>query len=130
MRNYLGISCLGWENLLADKGFGDIAVFDALGYVPGFIVRIDPRTIKEQIEERYAYFGAWTKMAILDGEHSNAEPGDVVFNAQTLGFEGPGDPVLMPHAKFEHNGERIYAYRFAIFVVIDAQGDAWYTRLD
>ena len=129
MRNYLGISCLGWENLIKGRA-DDAAVFDALGYVPAFVNNIDPRPIKEQIEERYQYFTSWKQMAILDGEHSNAEPGDVVFNAKTLAFEYPGDPAMRATAKFEHNGERIYAYQYGVFVVIDAQGDAWYTRLD
>ncbi len=91
--------------------------YDALGYIPHFLVPEDTRPAKEQFTERYIY-GGWSK---FEGH---------TLNLKTMALKYPGDPPMLPLAVAELGHEKIYVYPHAWVLILQPDGSFEVARLD
>ena len=90
--------------------------YDALGYIPHFLVNDDPRPARVQFDQ--SYLGGWYK---VDG---------FTLNHETMSLKFPGDPPLLPLAKAELRHEKIYVYPHAWVLILQLDGQFEVARLD
>jgi hypothetical protein len=91
-----------------------------LGYLPDILLDSDPRPMKEQIKDRYAYGGGWNPMS-----------GMTLLDGRTLHY--PGDPLFEPIAKIVLEGDRsefAYLYEHDFVAIIQADGTFEVSRMD
>ncbi len=104
----------GWA--LIDKRM----TMDHLGAIPLLISQDDPRPLKEQIDDNYAFGGGWRCGGF----------GKFAFDQATATAKYPGDCPMKPLARFLCRDETLYFYDHAIVAVVDAQGTAEFSRMD
>lgn len=92
---------------------------DHLGLIP-MLITASGEPFKEQIQRNYAHGGGW----------SSAGFSRMTFDPATSAAKYPGDPAMEPLAKFEQEGETLFFYQHAIVAVVDAQGNAEFSRMD
>src|SRR5882672_5677563 len=90
--------------------------YDALGYIPHFLVTEDTRPAKEQFNQHY--IGGWHK---FEGH---------TLNLKTMSLKYPGDPPLLPLAKAELGHEKVYVYPHAWVLILRPDGSFEVARLD
>lgn len=80
------------------------------GYIPGWLDENDPRPAREQLDAAYGHGGGWRPMQgwKLDGK--------------MMRISYPGDPPLRPVAMGSLRDERIFVYRHAWVMILQADG--------
>ena len=90
-----------------------------LGCIPEFLSADDPRSLAEQIDERYAHGGGWRPLA------------GFTFNPSSGIAQFPGDGPLQPLAFTSHNDEVLIVYRYAFCCIYNTETLAYeVARLD
>ena len=87
-------------------------------YLPQIISSEDPRTIKEQINAKYAHGGGFMK---FEG---------FTFDPKTKSIQYPGDPVFKALAEIKVRDETAYYYTSDWVVVVQKTGEWEATRMD
>ena len=95
-------------------------IADFLGYLPDIVLAIDPRPIKEQVEERYAHGGGYFPYG----------KGNWTFNPERKTIKYPGDPTFMPIAELKVRDELFIVYENAICCVLQKDGTFDIIRMD
>jgi hypothetical protein len=92
---------------------------EQLGFLPEILTDSDPRSVKEQLEDRYAHGGGWRP---ITGMHMNPETRVMYF---------PGDPPFKPAALTEIGEEVVIFYPLcSLLAVIQPDGSYQVTRVD
>ena len=95
---------------------------DHLGYIPRVLSDNDPRPMKEQINDRYAYGGGWSP--VPGYKHKMGEGGILKY---------PGDPAHKPLARIQLSDGRsefMYFYEHSIVAIVQADGSFEVSRMD
>lgn len=90
-----------------------------LGLIPAFLKESDPRSAREQINDRYAHGGGWFS---IKGFKHNAEDNSIKY---------PGNPRMRPIATaWLHDKERIFIYPHGWVMILQPDGQFNIARLD
>jgi hypothetical protein len=92
---------------------------DHLGLIP-MLVHSTGEPLKQQINRNYSHGGGWNPAGFSK----------MVFNPADCSAKYPGDPAMLPLASFDNQGEMLYFYDYAIVAVVDADGNAEFSRMD
>lgn len=106
-------------------GHGDIV--ERLGYVPGFFDNNDPRSAKEQLNERYAHGGGWLPVkgfTFVKGASMNECR---LVGSDNMLFRPYAAAILHPDGDVP---ETIIAFDHAMFVIEQVDGTWEAARLD
>jgi hypothetical protein len=89
-----------------------------LGYLPGLLTNEDPRSVSEQLNEKYSHGGGWRPMQgwTLDKE------------SMTLYY--PGDPPMRPLATSQLRSETLWFYQHDTLCVVQSDGTFEVSRVD
>ncbi|HEU5116458.1 MAG TPA: hypothetical protein VFT74_07260, partial [Isosphaeraceae bacterium] len=99
---------------------------DLLGFIPTFILDSDPRSLQEQIEERYAHGGGWRPMDGWTHEWVRR-----IGQGTVLDICYPGDPWLSPVASTTLRNQRLFVYQHAwVAIATEASSSIEIARLD
>lgn len=89
-----------------------------LGRIPSFLFCDDPRSAREQFDERYAFGGGWRPMPHWQ------------YDKETRAIAYPGDPPLHPIAETTLRDELILLYPSAWVAIIQPDGAFEVARMD
>lgn len=92
---------------------------DVLGLIPDIITVRDPRSVAEQVADRYAHGGGWSPYG--QDKWQMDEDGTLHY---------PGDPAFKPLAMTEVHGETVRFYDHAIVSVRHTDGSFSVVRMD
>jgi hypothetical protein len=99
---------------------------EMIGFIPSFLDLNDPRSAKEQFNERYAHGGGWDPFQT--GNIAD-EPGrKFIVKANSLDY--PGDPPMRIIAEAKLRDEVIRVYDCAWVAIIQPNGDYEICRMD
>lgn len=87
-----------------------------LGQVPAWLDESDPRSAREQINEKYV-FGGWSDFK-----------GPKLGKGNAMCY--PGDPPQLPIAEIVFRDEHIYAYQSEFWCILSSDGSTTFARLD
>jgi hypothetical protein len=93
---------------------------DLLGFIPDFILEMDPRPAREQINDRYAHGGGWHPFG----------KGEWVYDPASGSIKYPGDPAYLPVAKGQLRDETILVYKHAWVCIVQKDGSFEVSRMD
>lgn len=93
---------------------------DMLGYIPEFLIADDPRSAREQFNDRYAMIGG-------GGWHRTAARGLVMKDD---GLHFPGDPVMVLLAEAKLRDETIRFYNRSWVSITQPDGSYEIARMD
>lgn len=91
---------------------------ERVGFIDTFLSELDPRSAKDQINERYAHGGGWCPM-----EGWSLDP-------KTFAIAYPGDPSLRPISEAKLRDEHIIVYDDAWVAIIQPDGTFEVARID
>ena len=91
---------------------------DSLGLIPFWLDPDDPRPAREQLNEHYAHGGGWRPQAGFK------------FNKRDMSVRFPGDPPFRPIAMMKFRDEKIIAYQYAYFMILQKDGSFEICRMD
>ena len=90
-----------------------------LGFLPDILTNEDPRSVKEQLEDRYAHGGGWRSI-----------PG-MKFNPKTWVMRFPGDSPFKPAAFTKIGSEMVIFYpNCSLLAIVQPDGTYEVTRVD
>jgi hypothetical protein len=90
-----------------------------LGFLPDILLADDPRSVKDQLEDRYRHGGGWRP---IEGMRMNPENWVMRF---------PGDPPFKPAAMTKINNEMVIFYpQCSLLAVIQKDGKFEVCRVD
>jgi hypothetical protein len=87
-----------------------------LGFLPNIIDDADPRPVKEQVNEKYAYGGGWRPMS--------------GFRRSGFKLIYPGDPPMTPVAMTQIRDEMVILYPHDWLLVVQKDGSFECSRMD
>lgn len=87
-----------------------------LGLLPSFFDEDDPRSAREQIDDRYSFGGGW-----IPQSEFRLEDGRLLY---------PGDPPYMPLAMTQMRDEILIFYTHAFLAIIQPDGSFEVARVD
>lgn len=93
------------------------ATWDHVGFVPEFLSENDPRPVREQFHERYAFGGGW-------------HPVDGFTRIHPYTLKYPGDPPLQPLAFIQFRKETILIYPASFIAIFQEDGTFECARMD
>jgi len=93
------------------------ATEEHLGYLPNFLYEEDPRTAKEQFDDRYRFGGGWVPFE-----------GFKLLSSGELKY--PGDPPMPIVAEVKLRDETIRLYTHSWVVIIQKDGTYEVARMD
>jgi hypothetical protein len=90
-----------------------------LGFLPDILLHDDQRSVKDQLEDRYAHGGGWRPIEGLK------------LNRKTMVMRYPGDPPYKP-AAFTTIGKEIVVFypQCSLLTIIQPDGSYEVTRVD
>lgn len=95
-----------------------------LGFLPDILLPNDPRSVKEQLEDRYAHGGGWRPI-----EGFRLQKGKDILLNPTLRF--PGDPPFKAAAMTTIGEETVIYYPLCSLLAVVAKDGTWeVTRVD
>jgi hypothetical protein len=89
-----------------------------LGFLPGLLSEDDPRPVREQMADKYAYGGGWNPMQ------------GFTLDQNTAALSYPGDPPMYPLATTVLRDEHLLLYPYDFLVVIQPDGSFEASRVD
>ena len=91
---------------------------EAIGFIPNFLFKSDPRSAAKQFNDRYAHGGGWRPLEGFE------------LNRETFSITYPGDPSHFPIAELSFRDERIFIYPHAWVMILQPNGDYEISRMD
>ena len=92
--------------------------YDYLGFIPGIISALDPRSVAAQIDTGYIHGGGYQPMQGFKYDPVN----------RTIKY--PGDPAYQPVAWSQINDELVIVYPYAWVAIVQKDGTFAVTRMD
>ena len=110
------------KNTLAIVAFVKLDKFEeATGAIPTFLDPEDPRSVVDQINERYAHGGGWIDLKTGEGAWDFSPMGVLTY---------PGDPELSPIGFTKIHEELVFFYAHGMVAILVSTGDFRVARLD
>lgn len=92
-----------------------------LGFLPDILLSNDKRTVREQLEDRYAHGGGWRPFP----------EGHFKLNRMTMTLKFPGDPLFKPIAFTQIGDETVVFYpNCSLLAIIQPDGKFEVSRVD
>ena len=107
------------------RNYRQPALENAVGLIPMFIDERDPRSAREQFNERYAHGGGWRPF-----EGFVLQPGLMARDRDVPAIRYPGDPSLPPLTYAFLRDELIVVYPSAWVGIFQPDGSFEISRLD